>query len=156
MFRRVQISNVVVSDADPRFASIIAGLPDHPIEDVRLSDIRILYRGGGTREQAALEPPERETNYPEPSMFGDLPAYGFFIRHARNVTLTNVEVGFMQPDQRPAFHLDDVQGADFLNIKAQKTADVPTFVLKNVADFNVRLSRPVPDTHVERTEQKKF
>src|SRR3712207_1005213 len=55
VLRRVEISNVVVSDADPRFASIIAGLPGHPVEDVPLSNIRILYRGGGTREQAALE-----------------------------------------------------------------------------------------------------
>lgn len=155
-FRRIQISDVVVSDADPRFASIIAGLPGHPIEDVRLSDIRILYKGGGTRAQAALEPPERETNYPEPSMFGELPAYGFFIRHARNVELSNVEVGFMTEDLRPAFHLEDVRTATFLGVVAQKAADVPTFVLKNVEDFTVRNSRPVPDTRVERTESKKF
>jgi polygalacturonase len=154
--RRVQISDVVVSDADPRFASIIAGLPGHPIEDVRLSNIRILYKGGGTRAQAALEPAERETNYPEPSMFGELPAYGFFIRHARGVELSNVEVGFMTEDLRPAFHLEDVRGATFLGVAAQKAADVPTFVLKNVEDFNVRNSRPVPDTRVERTELKRF
>lgn len=154
--RRVQISDVVVSDADPRFASIIAGLPGHPIEDVRLSDIRILYKGGGTRAQAALEPPERETNYPEPSMFGEIPAYGFFIRHVRGVELSNVEVGFITEDLRPAFHLEDVRGATFLGVAAQKAADVPTFVLKNVEDFNVHNSRPVPDTRVERTESKRF
>lgn len=156
VIRRVQISDVVVSDADPRFASIIAGLPGHPIEDVRLSDIRIIYKGGGTRAQAALEPPERETNYPEPSMFGEIPAYGFFIRHARGVELSNVEVGFMMEDLRPAFHLEDVRNATFLGVAAQKAADVPTFVLKNVEDFNVRNSRPVLDTRIERTESKKF
>ncbi|HWS89654.1 MAG TPA: glycoside hydrolase family 28 protein [Pyrinomonadaceae bacterium] len=156
VLRRVQISNVVVYNAEPRFASIIAGLPGHPVEDVRLSDIRILYKGGGTREQAALVPPERETNYPEPSMFGDLPAYGFFIRHARNVELSNVEVRFMTEDLRPAFHLEDVRGASFHGVSAQKAADVPTFVLKNVEDFTVRNSRPVPDTRVERAESKRF
>src|SRR5215211_2042275 len=62
VLRRVQISNVVAYNADPRYASIIAGLPGHPIEDVRLSDIRILYQGGGTREQAALAEPEKEAN----------------------------------------------------------------------------------------------
>ncbi|HEX7316369.1 MAG TPA: glycoside hydrolase family 28 protein [Pyrinomonadaceae bacterium] len=156
VLRRVQISNVVAYNADPRYASIIAGLPGHPIEDVRLSNIRIFYRGGGTREQAAVNPPEKETNYPEPSMFGDLPAYGFFIRHARGVELSNVEVRFMTEDLRPAFHLEDVRGATFLGVSAQKAADVPTFVLKNVEDFSVRDSRPVPDTRVERTESKKF
>jgi polygalacturonase len=154
--RRVRISNVVVSDADPRFASIIAGLPGHPIEDVSLSDIRILYKGGGTRAQAWLEPPERETNYPEPSMFGELPAYGFFIRHARGVEMTNVSVGFMLADLRPAFHLEDVRGASFLGVSAQKVEGVPTFHLKNVEDFTVRASRPVPDTSVERTMLKRF
>ncbi|HEX8070257.1 MAG TPA: glycoside hydrolase family 28 protein [Pyrinomonadaceae bacterium] len=154
--RRVQISNVVVYNADPRYASIIAGLPGRPVEDVRLSDIRILYRGGGTRAQASLEPPEKETNYPEPSMFGELPAYGFFIRHARGVELSNVEVGFMAEDLRPAFHLEDVRGANFLGVAAQKAGDAPTFVLKNVEDFTVRQSRPVPDTRVERTDSKRF
>ncbi|HEV2860841.1 MAG TPA: glycoside hydrolase family 28 protein [Pyrinomonadaceae bacterium] len=156
VLRRVEISNVVAYDADPRFASIIAGLPGHPIEDVRLTNIRILYKGGGTREQAALEPPEKETNYPEPSMFGDLPAYGFFIRHARGVELSNVTVGFMREDLRPAFHLEDVRGAVFHAVTAQKIEGVPTFVLKNVEDFTVRQSRPVSDTRVERTELKRF
>ncbi len=156
VLRRVQISDVVVYNADPRYASIIAGLPGRPVEDVRLSNIRILYKGGGTRAQAAIEPPEKETNYPEPSMFGELPAYGFFIRHARGVELSNVEVGFMTEDLRPAFHLEDVRGATFRGVAAQKAADVPTFVLKNVEDFNVRDSRPVADTRVERAESKKF
>ncbi len=156
VLRRVEISNVVVSDADPRFASIIAGLPGHPVEDVRLSNIRILYRGGGTREMAALDPPEKETNYPEPSMFGDLPAYGLFVRHARGLEVSNVTVGFMREDLRPAFHLEDVRGATFHAVNAQKTEGVPTFVLKNVEDFTVRNSRPVSDTRVERTEQKRF
>ncbi|HEX8686255.1 MAG TPA: hypothetical protein VF654_07120, partial [Pyrinomonadaceae bacterium] len=109
-----------------------------------------------TREQAALEPPEREANYPEPSMFGELPAYGLFIRHARGVEVTNVSVGFAREDLRPAFHLEDVRGATFLGVSAQKAADVPTFVLKNVEDFSVRNSRPVPDTRVERAESKRF
>ena len=89
-------------------------------------------------------------------MFGELPAYGFFIRHARGVELSNVEVAFMAEDLRPAFHLEDVRGASFLGVTAQKAADVPTFVLKNVEDFSVRNSRPVPDTRVERTESKRF
>ena len=59
--RRVMISNVVVYNADSRYGSIISGIPGHPIEDLKLSNIRIHYQGGGTKEQAALAPPERET-----------------------------------------------------------------------------------------------
>src|SRR3989454_3862136 len=117
--RRVNISNVVVYSADPRYASIVSGIPGHDIEDGKLNNIRIYYRGGGTREKAALQPPERETNYPEPSMFGELPAYGFFIRHAKGIALSNLDVSYLQEDQRPPFVLADVQGADFINVKAQ-------------------------------------
>jgi polygalacturonase len=154
--RRVQISNVTAYDADPRYASIISGTPGNEIEDVRLSNIRIYYRGGGTKEQAAIVPPEREANYPEPSMFGVLPAYGFYIRHARSVELNNVEVSYLNGEQRPAFVLEDVQGADFFRVKAQKALDATTFALKNVTDFSVQQSRPIPDTRLERVEQKKF
>jgi len=154
--RRVNISEVVVYNADPRYASIIAGLPGHLIEDVKLSNIRIYYRGGGTKEQAALQPPERETNYPEPSMFGEIPAYGFFIRHAKNIALSNVEVSYLQLDQRPPFVLNDVQGAEFTNVKAQHDSGVAVFALQNVADFSAYQCRDVPDTRLEHTERKKL
>ena len=94
--RRVHISNVVVYNAEPRYASIISGIPGHNIEDVKLSNIRIFYQGGGTLAQAALSPPEKEVNYPEPSMFGEIPAYGFFIRHVKDIELNNVEVSYAQ------------------------------------------------------------
>ncbi|WP_428839476.1 glycoside hydrolase family 28 protein, partial [Amycolatopsis pretoriensis] len=81
--RRVSISDVTTFAADPRYPSCIAGIPGHPIEDVKLSNIRHHLAGGLTPGDAVQNPPELETAYPEPSMFGTLPAYGFFIRHAR-------------------------------------------------------------------------
>src|SRR4030095_8250172 len=87
--RRVRISNVVVYNADPKYASIISGIPGHSIEDVRLSNVRIYYKGGGTKEQAALIPPENEQAYPEPVMFGEMPAYGFFVRHVNGLEMDN-------------------------------------------------------------------
>src|SRR6476620_11850302 len=106
--RRVIISNIVVHNADPKYSSIISGIPGYLIEDVLLSNIRIYAKGGGTKEQAALDPPERENIYPEPAMFGDLPAYGFFIRHIKGLQMRDVEVSCLTPDQRPAFVLNDV------------------------------------------------
>ena len=154
--RRVNISDVVVYNADPRYASIIGGIPGHDIEDVKLSNVRIYYQGGGTKEQAALQPPERETNYPEPSMFGEIPAYGFFIRHAKNIALSNVEVSYLQEDQRPPFVLNNVQGADFVNVKAQHFPGVPVFTLQNVVDFSAHQCPGVPDTRLAHAEQKKL
>jgi polygalacturonase len=154
--RRVLISNVVVYNADPRYASIISGIPGHPVEDVRLTNIRVYYRGGGTAQQAALEPPEKEDAYPEPTMFGEMPAYGFFMRHVRGIQLNDVEVGFLKEDVRPAFVLTDVAGADFNRVRAQLAQSAPTFVLKNVSDFIVTASRPVPDTRLESVSLKRF
>jgi len=179
--RRISISNVVVYNADPRYPSIITGIPGHDVEDIKLSDIRIFSRGGLTLDQVAKQPadmvntfffspdkrtrvpprepfdtPEQEKGYPEPSMFGLLPAYGFFIRHAKGIELNNVEVRFMQEDRRPAFVLDDVSGADFQHVKAQKAADVPTIVLKNVKDFTASGCTPLPDTKIPNVGRREM
>ena len=68
--RRVLISNVVVSNCASRQATLITGIPGHTIEDVKLSNILVLHRGGGTKEDAAIQPPEVENGYPEPNRFG--------------------------------------------------------------------------------------
>jgi len=154
--RRVQISNVVVSDADSRYASIISGIPGHNIEDVKLNNIRILYKGGETTATAPVSPPEKETSYPEPSMFGKIPAYGFFIRHVQGIELNNVEVSYAQEDLRPAFVLNQVDGADFFHVKAQLANGAFTFLLQNVTDFSAYQCKGVPDTRLERVEQRKF
>ena len=149
--RRVLISNVVVYNADPKYASIISGVPGHAIEDVRLSNIRIYYQGGGTKAQAGLDPPEKEKDYPEPVMFGEMPAYGFFIRHVDGLEMDNVEVSFMKEDLRPAFVLNNVRRADFHRLRAQQAAEVPIFVFRNIEDFNGQHSRPLPDTRLEKS-----
>jgi polygalacturonase len=154
--RRVIISNIVVYNADPKYSSIISGIPGHDIEDVKLSNIHIYYQGGGTREQAALDPPEKEKDYPEPVMFGEMPSYGFFIRHVKGIELNNIQVSYMKEDLRPSFLLSDVKGADFQHIKAQRATGVPTFVLKNVEDFSIHQSLPVPDTRLERATMEKL
>ena len=154
--RRVIIDNVVVSDALADYASIIAGLAESPIEDVRLSNIRIHYRGGGTAEDARREVPENEKSYPEPSMFGKLPAYGFYIRHARGVTFDNVEVSYEGSEARPALMLDDVKGAEFYRTNAELSGGAKMFMLKNVADFMFTQSRSASDAKFEKVEKKEF
>lgn len=170
--RRITLSNIVVYNADARYASIIAGLPGHPVEDVTLSNIRILYQGGLSLDQVAAQPagmvntfflrgpgltgprdpfapPEQEKAYPEPSMFGLLPAYGLYARHVKNLTVRDVEVGFMEADTRPAVVLDQVNGATFDSFRAQRAGDAPFFVLRSVTDFNVRNTPGLPDTRRE-------
>lgn len=153
--RRINISNVVVSNAETKFASIIAGIPGHYIEEVKLSNIHIQYRGGGTKADAAIVVPEKDKSYPEPSMFGTIPAYGFFIRHVKGLTMDNVKITYMNKEERPAFLLDDVKGIDLFRVDAQKTGDT-LFVLKAVEDFNILQSRGVKDQKVEKAENVRF
>jgi polygalacturonase len=146
--RRVLISNVVVSNADSRQAAIITGIPGHYIEDVKFSNVYIQHRGGGTKQDATIEPPEMENIYPDPNRFGAMPAHGFFIRHVKDIDMRDVEIKSIDPDLRPAFILGDVAGADFTHMKLPSGAGA-SFLLKSVTNFNLVQSRPLPDTHFD-------
>jgi polygalacturonase len=154
--RRINISNIVVSGSSSRFASIISGIPGHRIEDVHLSDIHIQQEGGGTNEDSVLMLPEKETEYPEPTMFGTTPAYGFYVRHVKGITMTNVGISSMKKDLRPAFVLDDVEAGDFFRVKLQPAGAAPAFALKTVEDFSVSGSAPIPDTRLSYVDEKKL
>ncbi len=219
--KRVNISNIVAYNVDSRYSMLISGLPDHPIEDVTLSNIRVMYKGGlslndaieqrnnnsffqprgGQRQQgqggqqaqggqrpqgqgapqgmtppqgsqqaqarpqgqpgqqgqarpqsygptgtapARSDPfdvPEVETGYPEPSSFGILPASAMYIRHVKNFKISDVVMGFMEEDTRPAIVLKDVDGIEFRNIDIDKSEQAELFVLdevKNMAVYNVK------------------
>jgi polygalacturonase len=152
--RRVLISNVVVSNCASRQATLITGIPGHTIEDVKLSNILVLHRGGGTKADAAIQPPEVENGYPEPNRFGPIPAHGFYIRHVKRIEIKDVEIRPMQTDMRPGFVLEDVSGAELIHVKLPQTPEVPSVVLKNVKDFSVTQSKPLPDAQIESAEQK--
>lgn len=117
--RRVSISNIRVYNSNPRYGSIITGIPGHNIQDLELSNIRIYYEGGGTAIQAGKQVPENEKDYPDPSMFGTMPSYGFYIRHVNGLKMKDIAVSFLSDDARPAFILDDVKDTDMHNVKGQ-------------------------------------
>jgi polygalacturonase len=154
--RRVNLSNFVIHNADPRFASIVSGIPGHDIEDVRFNNIRIYYQGGGTREEAALKPEEMEKAYPEPRMFGEIPAYGFFLRHVDGIEFNDVQLSYLKQDLRPAFVIDSVKNIEFDHLKAQHEAGVPIFRLNNVEDFDLRNAPGLVDTNLKTVGQKEF
>ena len=139
--RRVLIQNVSSSGAN-LLPSVIAGLPGHPIEDVQISDCHFQHVGGAPAAMATLTAPENELGYPEATMFGDLPASGFFVRHARGVRMSNVEVETIAPDPRTAFRLEDVAGADFLGVRAPRGR---VFVLDRVTDFTITATHGLRD-----------
>lgn len=152
--RRVKISNVVVFNADPYYTCTISGLPGNPIEDIHLSNIRIYYKGGGTKEQAERAVPENEKNYPEPGMFGVAPAYGLFVRHAKDIKINDVEFSFLEPDHRPGYLFDDVNDIDLRNVTVQRSENSNAIVLKNVTGFNVLQSKGIEDLKLDFVGEK--
>lgn len=107
--KRIRISHVNAYHVDSHYSSIISGVPGGIIEDVTLSDIHLYYKGGYTPEDATQPVPEAEKAYPEPWMFGTIPAKGFYIRHARNILFDNVNFYYEHPDSRPLFVTDDAE-----------------------------------------------
>jgi polygalacturonase len=150
--RRILIDNVTSSNA-ALLPSIIAGVEGHPVEDVSISNVYLQQCGGGTSELAKRIPPLEEAKYPDPSMFGPLPASGFFIRQARNIALSNVELVVLAPDARPAFWMQDVDGIDLFRLRLPAGTN---FALDRVARFRVFGSRDVPDRILESAVAQSF
>ena len=121
-FRNVRLANITAR-AVSKVGCSITGLPAHPIEDVELRNVVLESDGGGTREEASRAIPEREGSYPESTMFGALPAYGFYCRHVRGLRLVDLCLSTHEPDLRHALVLDDVQDAVVDGLDAQYWMD---------------------------------
>ncbi len=95
----------------PRKAGIIVtGVPGHCVEDLSFENIDVTFPGGGTAEDAAHhDVPEQEKEYPEFPSFHPIPAWGFFLRHARNVRFRDVLMRTASADARVPFFTDDVE-----------------------------------------------
>ncbi|MBE6269819.1 MAG: glycoside hydrolase family 28 protein [Prevotella ruminicola] len=97
------------------FPSVICGIPGNCIEHITLQNINITYPGRATKGMAYIplwrkhDVPEQIGKYPEFTMFGELPAWGFYLRHIRNITLKNVQLSLAEEDFRPAIVEEDVE-----------------------------------------------
>jgi polygalacturonase len=151
--KRILVSNLSCFNAPLRVSSVLSGIPGYPIEDVKLSNIYIETVGGATAEAAQVQPPEYENKYPEPQMFGAMPASGFFMRHMRNVEMSHVEVANTTPDARPAFYLTDVERADFFAVTAPR-GDNGAFAMHGVKDLRIGWSRAAADTTLASIDNK--
>jgi len=154
--RRVLISNVVCSNVTSPICSIISGIPGQVIEDLRLSNIVVEHQGGGTREQASIHVPEKEKEYPDPDMFGPMPAQGFFLRHVRGIEMDRISIIAQKPDQRPAFVLEDVKSAEFVRVQTPASSAAPIFLLSGVGRFRLRDSPPVADVTLGDVEHRQL
>lgn len=106
----IHLNNIQIRNAGSMGCSI-TGIPDHEVENVWLDNITIHHTGGVTAADMAKInesiKDEKEKEYPESTMWGNLPAKGFFVRHARNIKFNNIEVITEQPDVREVIVIRD-------------------------------------------------
>jgi polygalacturonase len=153
--KRIVVSNVTSYGADP-LCTNICGMPGYTIEDLKISDVFFHQHGGADGKIAKHQPPELEKAYPEPTMFGDLPPTGLFVRHVRNLEVSNLEVMTEAADARPAFWLMDVDGADFFRVKVPRKSAAPAFNLNDVKEFRVFGSKYLKDAVYEQSDVRSF
>jgi polygalacturonase len=117
--------------------SSITGLPGHPVKDVVLENIEINYGGAAQKQVAEVtlnnlnSVTENAVGYPEFTMFGELPAWGLYIRHAEGITLKNVKLSYLKDDFRPAIVTDDVNGLKINILSVPSMMAPPLIVLHN-------------------------
>ncbi len=138
--RNILISNVIADGVDKMSGIQIMGLPEQPVEGVRLDNIRLLSNGGGTAKDASGNPKELGAGYPEPNKLGTLPAYGVYARHVRDLELANIHVSYRTNDCRPAAMFTAVQGLEIDNFKPQVAPGVPAAVFGDNVRYTVRNS----------------
>ena len=129
----ISIAHIVATGAT--WPSSITGIPGHPVSNISLKDIRITGKGGGKAALLSRDVPELERQYPDATMFRNVPAYGLYCRHVNGLRAEQLDLTVEQPDARPALVLDDVRQSDLRAISATPSADGgPVIWLRSVRD----------------------
>lgn len=139
----IQISNITVDDADSFSGIQICGLAEKPLDNIRLSNIQINYRGGGTEKEGKKIYKELRTSYPEPMLIGRCPAYGLYVNHVSGLDLSQVTFRTEKEDRRPAIIMNDIRNVYIDHLEAPKVAGVPLIrfdskkdvIIVNSSDF---------------------
>jgi polygalacturonase len=124
------------------FPSSITGLPGHPVRNVQLENIEIVYAGGADKNKAYLpvdsltKITEAESAYPEFSMFGELPVWGLYVRHAEGVTMNNIKISTKTADFRVPMILDDVKRAELSGITVPASL-LPAILFNKVSGYSM-------------------
>ena len=149
----ISISNVIARNASKTGCSII-GEAGHPIKNISISNVRIIFNGGGTLAEALAEKPELINEYPECVRLGILPAYGFFVRHVDGITFKDVELTYNNEELRPAMLFNDVENLKLFNFNAEIADDaLGQLVLQNTRGVFVNGCSPKTSNTFLRIEQ---
>ena len=120
---------------------IIAGLPGSIIRDISLNNSELRHPGGGNPMFAKIKLdaldsiPEKPAAYPDFSMFRELPAWGIYIRHARDVHFSNIILLCLKKDYRTAIVLDDIHHSQFISMDVKEPGNKKVFYQHNSSEI---------------------
>ena len=120
------------------FPASISGIPGHYVENVKLENIEISYPGRANKGYAHIflwnldAVPENEGEYPEFSMFGELPSWGFYVRHVAGLEINDVRLNVRKEDFRPAYVFDDVKNLKIEGGNIASPTSTSQLVVKDV------------------------
>lgn len=103
----VVLDNILIDGAGPTGCSI-TGIEGHPVRDIELRNITIRQAGGVKKVPVIKD--EMVDKYPEATMWGHLPATGFWLNHTEDVRLNNIRVTTAAPDVRKPIVAADSKG----------------------------------------------
>jgi polygalacturonase len=109
-FEHVTGDGVKYDWASPISGTTLADGTQMRLRNISFDDVHVKYKGGLTRMPA--DPPEYHGQYPDPNLWGNLPAWGYFIRHADGMTFTNSTALVDASDVRTELVSLDVTGLD--------------------------------------------
>jgi len=128
---------IIKGPALPYFHNImpssIVGIPGAYIEDIHLENITIKHPGKGNYSYSnfptykAKSIPEAIGDYPEFSMFGEIPAWGLYLRHVKGLHIKNVELHAKNIDDRPAILYENVKSVYRPDFTIKSVIDIPQF-----------------------------
>ena len=123
----------------------ITGLPGHPVQGITLRNVTFTYEGAGKTPEADKKRfatpagvPENAANYPEAHMFGVLPAWAMYCRHAEGIRFENVTFVRKKADDRPALYFDDVKNLTLQGFSVQPAAPAPTAIFHQVEGVEIK------------------
>ena len=135
--RGIMISDVYATESV--LTSSITGVPGMPVEDVTLSNVRIETQEPGKLDWTQRAIPEVPRDYPEARMFGRLPAYGMYVRHALGIRMKEVAFKSAAVEQRPAVVCDDVTSLEIAGLRVPRQGNAsPVVDLRQTKDAWIR------------------
>ena len=109
----------------------------------------IRYPGRGNQAYANMPTwrmegvPENKGDYPEFSMFGELPAWGLYVRHVSGLKLRNIRLEAKEKDYRPSVVMDDVDHSEITNLEVLGEGYPKQIVVKDVKNIKIKSDKSV-------------